>query len=208
MFWNRIKVYRFLLIGIFIALIGAGCALEKRDQIFHLRGDYNYQFYKNHPQDYALTTVAHWAHGRISDILLEAPPDTQKADAAFFEKGKWFLEHPSKVEPHQDYVAPEYARLVWRAIRVVDWTHQLHEQLYDIMTDPNILPDQKKQWVDRSVEYYLSEPESGVQSGSLRGGGHGSRAVDGPALVQSVPYELAENQRIVLGVSLVAPRDL
>jgi hypothetical protein len=153
------KFYRFPLIGFLIVLIGMSCALEKRDQIFHLRGDYNYKFYKNHPQDYALTTVAHWAHGRISDILLEAPQDTRQADEAFFAQGKWFLEHPSRVEPHQDYVAPEFARLAWWAIRVVDWTHQLHEQLYDIMTDPGIPLDQKKKWIDRSVDYYLSEPE-------------------------------------------------
>lgn len=156
---SLMNIYRFSLVGILVLLAGAGCALEQRDQIFHLRGDYNYQFYKNHPQDYALTTVAHWAHGRISDVLLEAPRDTLQADEAFFKQGKWFLENPSRVEPHQDYVAPEYARLVWRAIRVVDWTHQLHEQLYDIMTDPSILPDQKKQWIDRSVDFYLSEPE-------------------------------------------------
>ena len=159
MFCNRIKIPRCLWIGVLFALAGVGCALEQRDQTFHLRGDYNYEFYKNHPQDYALTTVAHWAHGRISDVLLEAPRDTLQADEDFFKQGKWFLEHPSRVEPHQDYVAPEYARLVWRAIRVVDWTHQLHEQLYDIMTDPNIPPDQKKRWIDRSVDFYLSEPE-------------------------------------------------
>ena len=159
MYWNSIKISRFPLAGIFVVLIGTSCAMEQRDQIFHLRGDYNYEFYENHPQDYAPTTVAHWAHGRISDVLLEAPDDTRQADADFFNQGKLFLENPSQVEPHQDYVAPEYARLVWKAIRVVDWTHQLHEQLYDIMTDSSIPPDQKKRWIDRSVDYYLSEPE-------------------------------------------------
>ena len=71
MSWSYVKTILFSLIGILGILIGAGCALEKRDQTFHLRGDYNYQFYKNHPQDYALTTVAHWAHGRIinDDVL-------------------------------------------------------------------------------------------------------------------------------------------
>lgn len=142
-----------------VLLTLSGCAWEQRDQTFHLRGDYNYQFYKNHPHDYTLTTVAHWAHGRISDILLERPKDVAAADASFYDKGSWFLDHPALVEPHQDYVAPEFARVAWRAIRVVDWTHQLHEQLYDIMTDPAIPLDQKKKWIDRSLEYYLSQPE-------------------------------------------------
>ncbi len=151
---------RYAWAGLALGLLAlAGCTWEQRDQTFHLRGPYNYQFYKNHPHDYTLTTVAHWAHGRISDILLERPEDISKADAAFHDKGSWFLEHPALVEPHQDYVAPEFARVAWRAIRVVDWTHQLHEQLYDIMTDPSILPEDKKKWIDKSVAYYLSEPD-------------------------------------------------
>jgi len=137
----------------------AGCALEQRNQTFHLRGDYNYQFYKTHPRDYTLTTVAHWAHGRISDVLLETRENRSAADRAFYDQGRWFLDHPSRVEPHQDYVAPEFARVAWKAIRVVDWTHQLHEQLYDIMTDPRISSSDKKQWIDRAVDYYLSNPE-------------------------------------------------
>ena len=85
-------------LGCVLALLTlAGCAWEQRDATFHLRGDYNYQFYKNHPQDYALTIAAHWAHGRISDVLLERPEDIRKADRAFFDKGNWFMEHPALV---------------------------------------------------------------------------------------------------------------
>ncbi len=141
-----------------LAFILTGCKIEQRSEIFHLRGSYNYQFYKHHAKDYTLTTVAHWAHGKISDILLEDPKNPKKADEDFFEKSIWFLKHPSKVEPHQDYVAPVFARMAWKAIRVVDWAHQLHEQLYDIMTDPRIPTEDKKKWIDLSVKYYLSEP--------------------------------------------------
>lgn len=140
------------------ALSLAGCETwEPRNETFPLRGAYNNAFYKRHPVDFRLTTVAHWAHGRISDVLLSRPADPADADREFYEKGEWFLKHPAKTEPHQSYVGPEFARLAWRAVHVIDWTHQLHEQLYDIMTDARIPPADKKRWIDRAVAYYLAE---------------------------------------------------
>lgn len=147
--------------GAILALLvfAVSCAAwEQRNEVFPLRGSYNNEFYKRHAQDFKLTTVAHWAHGKIADRLLEKPQDPSAADAAFYEKALWFLNHPPATEPHQDYVSPRFARLAWRAIQVIDWTHQLHKQLYDIMADPDIPTGEKKRWIDRSVDYYLSEP--------------------------------------------------
>ncbi len=145
---------------LFAGSIAAACQnLEPRNEIRPLRGAYNYAFYKTHPKDFKLTTVAHWAHGSISDVLLSKPADPQKADQAFYKQSRVFLENPAKTEPHQDYVGPDFARLAWRAVHIIDWTHQLHEQLYDIMTDASIPVADKKRWIDRAVDYYLSEPE-------------------------------------------------
>jgi len=131
---------------------------EPRNEVFPLRGGYNNQFYKRHPQNFKLTTVAHWAHGSIADILIEAPPDPAQADRMFYERARWHLDHPPETEPHQEYVSPRLARRAWRAIQVIDWTHQLHEQLYDILADPTIAAADKKRWIDRSVDFYLAEP--------------------------------------------------
>jgi hypothetical protein len=137
----------------------SGCKnWESKDEVFHLRGAYNNEFYKRHFKDFQLTTVAHWAHGRISDVLISQPADLAEADRAFYSKSEWFLKNPAQTEPHQTYVGPEFARLAWRAVHVIDWTHQLHEQLYDIMTDPRIPSSEKKIWIDRAVDFYLSEP--------------------------------------------------
>ena len=114
--------------------------LEPKNEVFRLRGAYNNEFYIHHPKDFQLTTVAHWAHGNISDVLISQPDNPTQADQEFYSKSKWFLKHPAKTEPHQTYVGPEFARLAWRAVHVIDWTHQLHEQLYDIMTDSRISP--------------------------------------------------------------------
>ena len=137
----------------------SGCQnWESKNEVFRLRGAYNNEFYKRHPKDFQLTTVAHWAHGRISDVLLSLPTDPAKADGDFYSKSEWFLKHPAKTEPHQTYVGPDFARLAWRAVHVIDWTHQLHEQLYDIMTDSRISNSEKIMWINRAVDFYLSEP--------------------------------------------------
>lgn len=141
-------------------LLFSGCInFEQRNEVAQLKGSYNYEFYKNHIEDYKLTTVAHWAHGKISDVLLSNPANPKQSDSQFLKEALWRLKNPSQTEPHQDYVAPEFARLAWRAIQVIDWTHKLHEQLYDIMADSKIAPDEKKYWIDRAVDYYLSEPD-------------------------------------------------
>lgn len=142
-----------------LAFLSSCQGLETKNEVFRLRGSYNNEFYKRHPKDFQLTTVAHWAHGNISDVLLSQPNDSAKADRDFYSKSQWFLKHPAKTEPHQTYVGPEFARLAWRAVHVIDWTHQLHEQLYDVMTDSRISPANKKKWIDRAVDYYLSEPD-------------------------------------------------
>ncbi len=153
-------MWRFLPILLTALIFLSSCQnWESKNEVFHLRGAYNNEFYKRHFKDFQLTTVAHWAHGRISDVLLSQPVDTVQADREFYDKSKWFLKHPAKTEPHQTYVGPEFARLAWRAVHAIDWTHQLHEQLYDIMTDSRIPSSEKITWINRAVDYYLSEPE-------------------------------------------------
>lgn len=135
-------------------------ALEQRDLVFRLRGPYNFQYFRHHPEDFQLGAVAHWAHGWQHDLILITPRErTLEADARFYRDFERLFADPPRTEPHQDYVGPRMARLAWKVMRTIDWAHMLHEQLYDIMTDPRIPPAEKKRWIDRAVRYYLSEDE-------------------------------------------------
>jgi hypothetical protein len=49
----------------------------------------------------------------------------------------------------------------------MDWTHHLHSQLYDILTDPSVT--EKQGAGERAMAYYLSNPEVAF---STRGYGH------------------------------------
>ncbi len=135
-------------------------ALEPRHETYRRRAPYLWAFYKRHPEDYQLTAVAHWAHGSISDLIMSTrPEDVAEADRQFVEDVKTFMVNPPKVEPKQAEVGPAFARLAPWAPKVVDWTHHLHEALYDIMADDRLTENERLQYIKQETDYYLSEPE-------------------------------------------------
>lgn len=137
-------------------------AFEQRDEIYRRRAPYLWAFYKRHPKNYGLTTAAHWAHGSISDLILSTPSDpgaAARADAHFVDQAEAVLGRPARVEPEQADVGPAFARLAPLAPKVIDWTHMLHEALYDIMADPSLTDEERRTYIKLETDYYLSEPD-------------------------------------------------
>ena len=137
-------------------------AWEQRDEIYRRRAPYLWAFYKRHPEDYYLTAVAHWAHGSISDVVMRTPYEPEaiaEADSRFLAQGKALLDRPPKGEPKQEYVGPAFARLAPLAPKVIDWTHELHEALYDLMADDRMTEAERLHAIQTETDYYLSEPE-------------------------------------------------
>ena len=142
-------------------LLWKALAWEQRDEIYRRRAPYLWAFYKRHPEDYRLTAIAHWAHGRISDVIMSTAYDQDaitEADALFVEQANILLDQPAKVEPKQEYVGPAFARLAPLAPKVIDWTHELHEALYDLMADDRLTETERLRYIRQETDYYLSEP--------------------------------------------------
>ena len=136
-------------------------AVEQPDEIYRRRAPYLWAFYQRHPENYALTTAAHWAHGAISDILLEAsknPTNSHTLDIAFKEQALSLLKRPAYVEPTQADVGPAFARLSPLAPKIIDWAHELHEALYDIMADDSLSDSERRHYIKIETDYYLDEP--------------------------------------------------
>ncbi len=154
-------------VGVGAALLGSpgslwkALAWEQRDEIYRRRAPYLWAFYKRHPEDYRLTASAHWAHGRISDVIMSTPYDQEaiaEADARFVEQANALLKRPAQVEPKQQYVGPAFARLAPLAPKVIDWTHELHEGLYDLMAEDRLTETERLRYIQRETDYYLNEP--------------------------------------------------
>ena len=131
---------------------------EQRDEVSYLRGPYNIEFFRRHNYSFRTSAAIHFSHGKQHDVLLLTPiARSEHFDSKFDSECVWYLFHPPRTEPTMELFGPYSARIVWDLYRAIDWTHMHHEQTYDIMSDRNIPWDRKKEWTDRSVEYYVTK---------------------------------------------------
>lgn len=82
-------------------------------------------------------------------------------DAAVFD----YVQHKkSKAGPTMDLYGPCVARVAWTLCRTIDWTHQHHEQTYDIMASQKVAWDKKKEWTNQAVKIYLARNKDVARS--------------------------------------------
>jgi hypothetical protein len=162
---NRIK--KFAAIALTVALmIGIGLRpgrAEQRSQVSYLRGPYNIAYFNRHNSDFRLSAGFHFNHGKQHDELLLSPFSRHaETDVKLDQASVAMLKDPPKTEPTMEYYGPYGARAIFRVYRAIDWTHMHHEQTYDILADRDIPWSKKKEWTDRSVNYYLNAESKGV----------------------------------------------
>uniref|UniRef100_C6E1C5 Uncharacterized protein n=1 Tax=Geobacter sp. (strain M21) TaxID=443144 RepID=C6E1C5_GEOSM len=147
-----------LVLSLALFIPTAAQALEQRNDVSYLRGPYNGGFFHNENEAFRVSAAIHFAHGIQHDYLQLEPLSQHeatdaRADASYLS----MMERPPRTEPEMETYGPYTARTMWQLYRAIDWTHMHHEQTYDIMADPDIPWDKKKQWTDRAVRYYLDK---------------------------------------------------
>lgn len=129
---------------------------EQRNEVSYLRGPYNLAFFRRHNDSFRMSAAMHFAHGKQHDVLLLTPiARSEHFDDSFNAESMYYVFHPPRTEPSMELFAPYTVRAMWLVSRAIDWTHMHHEQTYDIMSYRGIPWHLKKEWTDRSVEYYL-----------------------------------------------------
>ena len=160
---NR-KIHFILLTLLTFAAAGGGeqaeatWALEQRDMVSYLRGPYNIAFFHRHNTAFRISSAIHYSHGIQHDILQLTPLDRHKA--ADIETDAEYLRYtynPPRTEPTMEYYGPYVAQFAFSLYRAIDWTHMHHEQTYDILSEKSIAWNEKKEWTDRAVRYYLEK---------------------------------------------------
>lgn len=132
---------------------------EQRNGVSHRRGKYNTEFFWRHNETYRNGAAIHFAHAIQHDLLQLTPLSRSaevdaKTDARYLD---FILNHKACTEPTMEYYGPYTARFAWTLYRAIDWTHMHHEQTYDVMSDRDIPWDEKKEWTDKTVQYYLNK---------------------------------------------------
>lgn len=134
-------------------------SLERRNEVSFLRGKYNTAQFKRHNRTFRYSAAFHFNHGKQHDVLQLTPlANHVKVDEDFDrESVDYVYKLKAKTEPTMELFGPYTARFAFAVYRAIDWTHDLHEQTYDIMADDDIPWDKKKEYTDRSVQYYLRQ---------------------------------------------------
>ncbi len=158
-----------------LALGLSACAVPQRDQVYRLPAGYNFRFYDTYDAAARSFYAAHYTHFGAYETLLDYGEDAVEQMEVFHERAIWYVENPPKFEPPAEIIAPNWSKMAYETGQSMDWTHMLHSQLYDILTDDRV--SDKKAAGDRAVAYYLSEPYSAF---STRGYGHRWMEAGGP----------------------------
>ena len=161
---RRISLMAFL----FVAVAETSCtgAIPRHSQ-FYLPGDYNFAFYDTHTRAAQSFYAAHVAHFGIYEVALTKGEDATDAFEDLEARIRRMVVDPPRFEPPAELIAPDWTKMAHPTGRAMDWTHHLHSQLYDIMTDPSVTDKQAAG--DRAIAYYLSNSDAAF---STRGYGH------------------------------------
>jgi hypothetical protein len=150
-----------------VAFAAAACGSAQRNDVYHLAAPYNFAFYDTHEEAARSFYAAHFTHFAAYEILMSPGEDTPERMSEFETRVRAYIADPPKFEPPAEIIAPHWTRLAFETAQSMHWTHMLHTQLYDILTDDRVTD--KRTAGERAIAYYLSEPEAAF---STRGYGH------------------------------------
>ena len=156
------------MVVLLVALAATSCTgMMPRNSQFYLPGNYNFAFYDTHTRVAQSFYAAHVAHFGIYEVALTDGEDATDAFKELETRIRRLVIEPPKFEPPAELIAPAWMRMAHPTGRAMDWTHHLHSQLYDILTDSSII--EKQAAGERAMAYYLSNADAAF---STRGYGH------------------------------------
>jgi hypothetical protein len=154
------KLFGMVMLVLLLPLSARG---EKREAIFYLPGEYNYATQRVYPEFNAMLNVIDIGHGALAEILVTTKDEAKAIER--IEKGlfnrvsRMFLgkESRPRFSPSEETIAPESVKLAWRVNKAFDWTHYLHRQVYDILSDDRVAD--KDRAIREALNYYLTESD-------------------------------------------------
>ena len=151
-----------------VVLLTVGCSsiyLQQRDMPAMLRAGYNDAFYERHHEEYRAQASLHIAHAVQHDLLQLTPLENhERIDRESNTRYLADLRDPPRIGPHMMTYGPHTGQFAWDLYQAIDWTHQHHDQTYDIMADDAIAWQDKAAKTRRSVEWYFDKLEDTARS--------------------------------------------
>jgi hypothetical protein len=149
-------------------LIGGmvACSTARSYDQAYLRARDNWRFRREYERADRLFNAFDYGHAILSETLLRFPDQ----GAARLEGPVYafvtcrVLRSPPRVPLEERAVGPTYGAQLPEAIAMFEWAHLLHRQLYDIIADERLTPDQRTQRAEAALRYYRSRSDLALSS--------------------------------------------
>ncbi len=146
-----------------IALAGAvACgadAQERRDERFYYPGAFNWAFLERYPEAARLFNAFDYGHAILYETLYQERDSAagRALTQAYHYLTTDLLVRPPRYAVSEEVIEPSYAKLAWRALRMFDWAHVLHRQIYDVYADERLSPVARDTLIERLTDSYLAD---------------------------------------------------
>ena len=151
-----------MVLFLFCVVFPAEARLEKREATFYLPGKYNFATQRVYPEFNAMLNIIDIGHGQLAEILITEEDETKAIrrieEDLFNQVARMFLgqQKRPRFSPSEETIASEGVKLAWKVNKAFDWTHLLHRQVYDILSDDRV--KDKDRAVLEALAYYRTEP--------------------------------------------------
>ena len=127
---------------------------------------HNWAFRSTYSKADRLFNAFDYGHAILYETLWRNPSAPQSAldNKQFDFITRELLVHPPRVTLDESAIAPEYTKLAPEAVEMFEWAHMLHRQIYDVLADERIAPQDKKSRVAEVIAYYRSRPALALSS--------------------------------------------
>lgn len=147
-----------VLVALLATVLGCSAHLEQRDMPAMLRRGYNAAFFSRHATPYRAQAAIHIAHGVQHDLLQLTPAsEHRRVDAESNDRYLHDFHHPPRIGPKMMPFGPHTGQAAWHLYQTIDWTHEHHDQTYDILSDADVAWERKAEVTRTAVEWYLDK---------------------------------------------------
>jgi hypothetical protein len=132
----------------------------------YMPASHNWVFRSQYSKTDRLFNAFDYGHAILYETLWRHPSAPQSVlDGKEFDFiTRELLVHPPRVTLDESAIAPEYSKLAPELVEIFEWAHMLHRQIYDVLADERIAPQEKKSRVAEVIAYYRSRPALALSS--------------------------------------------
>jgi hypothetical protein len=143
--------------------LGAGTVGAQTRQYYeqtYLPAPHNWAFREAYPRADRLFNAFDYGHAILYETLWRKPnAGAEVLDQKQFDFiTKKLLVKPPRVMLDESAIAPEFSKLAPEALEMFEWAHMLHRQIYDVLADERVKPEDKDARVAEVLQYYRSRP--------------------------------------------------